>query len=561
MVQYSEAIYNIIRKKIQDIDDVTNYKTISETLSSNTVQFDDKVNQLYTYLKNEGISISKIKTLIPNQNLLQVLNNCYKDLDNISIANINQEVIKSVTEYYRNNTDIDNDINIARLQNSDNTQVITDDEYNNIINSLNILKKEKTLFNILIFIFTCGFNNLYKSLLDDKYSEFNIINKWYNELINPKNIANINKTDIIKIYNDLDVDPTLKSIYDDLVKLKKYTNTDLELNYNKSIEENKDITSVFINSKWTLDKNNNILSPSTKTVNSFLSFFDNDDNIDKITSDDVFNSWNIQLMTIYNNIVNMQSYISFFIKLNELKDDNEFKEFILNQEGFNDNTIKFPENANILYTFKNKKINDKQTVEQFITDIISNYKNGELLLEQDFQNDVQLLKNTLISIINETENPNDILEFVKESLNEQFNIVENKKVVSETYQKLYDVISNNVIIFSGVNKNPSNTITDKITIGEHIINELEMFLNNRFKRTEDNKIKIINEKNSFFNSFKLLISNNDNEISKFFTQFNNIDGIKKTDFYTGILSYFSDPEHQLYLSVFYTIAFTLNKFN
>ena len=32
MVQYSEAIYNIIRRKIQDIEDVNNYKTISETL-------------------------------------------------------------------------------------------------------------------------------------------------------------------------------------------------------------------------------------------------------------------------------------------------------------------------------------------------------------------------------------------------------------------------------------------------------------------------------------------------------------------------------------------------
>ena len=34
MVQYSEAIYNIIRKKIKDIEDVNNYKTISETLLS-----------------------------------------------------------------------------------------------------------------------------------------------------------------------------------------------------------------------------------------------------------------------------------------------------------------------------------------------------------------------------------------------------------------------------------------------------------------------------------------------------------------------------------------------
>ena len=44
MVQYSEAIYNIIRKKIKDIEDVNNYKTISETLLSTNTNFDEKVN-------------------------------------------------------------------------------------------------------------------------------------------------------------------------------------------------------------------------------------------------------------------------------------------------------------------------------------------------------------------------------------------------------------------------------------------------------------------------------------------------------------------------------------
>ena len=96
MVQYSEAIYNIIRKKIKDIEDVNNYKTISETLLSTNTKFDDKVNQLYTYLKNEGTNISKIKTLIPNQKLLSVLNNCYENIDNININNINQQIIIAI---------------------------------------------------------------------------------------------------------------------------------------------------------------------------------------------------------------------------------------------------------------------------------------------------------------------------------------------------------------------------------------------------------------------------------------------------------------------------------
>ena len=77
MVQYSEAIYNIIRKKIKDIEDVNNYKTISETLLSTNTNFDEKVNQLYTYLKNEGTNISKIV----KSDTLEIA----KRLDNIAV--------------------------------------------------------------------------------------------------------------------------------------------------------------------------------------------------------------------------------------------------------------------------------------------------------------------------------------------------------------------------------------------------------------------------------------------------------------------------------------------
>ena len=142
MVQYSEAIYNIIRRKIQDIEDVNNYKTISETLLSTNTNFDEKVNQLYTYLKNEGANISKIKTLIPNQELLSALNKCYKNIDNININNINQQIIKYVIKYYRENTDINNDNIDINRQSYDDSKDISDDEYNNIINSLNILKNQ-----------------------------------------------------------------------------------------------------------------------------------------------------------------------------------------------------------------------------------------------------------------------------------------------------------------------------------------------------------------------------------------------------------------------------------
>lgn len=564
MVQYSEAIYNIIRKKIKDIEDVNNYKAISETLLSTNTNFDDKVNQLYTYLKNEGVNISKIKTLIPNYELLSALNKCYKNIDNININNINQQIIKQVTKYYRENTDINDDnIDIDKLTYSnDDSKDISDDEYNNIINSLNILKNQKTIYNILTFIFTCGFNNLYKSQLNDDYSEFNIIDRWYKELTNPKNIANINKDDIINIYKSLGDHLNLKGLYDDLVKLKNYTNTNIELNYNKNIENDKNITSVFINSKWTLDKNDNILKPSIKTVNNFLMFFDNDNNVNKITSNDIFNSWNIQLMNIYNNIINMQNYIQFFIKLKDLKDDKELQDFCIDQNGFNDNQITITQNANVLHNFKTSKIKDdnNQTVEEFINEIITNYNNGIVITEQDYINDVQLLKNILISINKKQEDPNQIIQFVKESLNknEVYIIKENKKNDWTSYGDVYEKLSSEYITLSGHNKNKSGKIIDKETIGKHIIMELERVLNEKFKT--DN-ITIKDNNNSFFKSFADLISNDDNKIMSFFTQFENIGSISKEDLYDGILSYFSNKDKYKFLSTFYLLMFTMGKFN
>lgn len=560
MVQYSEAIYNIIRKKIKDIEDVNSYKAISETLLSTNTKFDDKVNQLYTYLKNEGTNISKIKTLIPNQKLLFALNNCYENIDNIDINNINQQIIKYVIKYYRENTDINNDnIDIDKLTYStDDSKDISDDEYNNIINSLNILKKQKTIYNILNFIFTCGFNDLYKSQLNDDYSEFNIIDRWYNALKSPQNIANINKDNIINIYKVLSEQTTLKELYDELVKLKNYTNTNIELNYNKNVENEK--TTAFINSKWTVNKNDNILNSSITTVNNFLTFFNNDDNVNKITSNDIFNSWNIQLMNIYNNIINMQNYLQFFKRLKDLKDDKELQEFCIDQNGFNDNQIKIKNNT--LHKFKHQKVkdNDKKTVEEFINEIIDNYNNGVIITEQVFKDDVQLLKKILISSNKEPEDPNQIIQCVKETLNKnEVYIINNyKKRDRTTYGKVYSLLSTEQVALSAHDKNKSEKYIDKETIGEHIITELQTALNEKFHKD----IKIKNENNSFFKSFDNLISNDDNKIISFFNQFEDIEDIGKVNLYQdGILQYFSNINIYKYLSTFYSLMRTMNKFN
>ena len=289
-------------------------------------------------------------------------------------------------------------------------------------------------------------------------------------------------------------------------------------------------------------------------------FFDNDDNVNKITSNDIFNSWNIQLINIYNNIINMQNYLQFFKRLKDLKDDKELQEFCIDQNGFNDNQIKIKNNT--LHKFKHQKVkdNDKKTVEEFINEIIDNYNKGVIITEQDFKDDVQLLKKILISSNKEPEDPNQIIQCVKETLNknEVYIINDYKKRDRTTYGKVYSLLSTEQVALSAHDRNKSEKYIDKETIGEHIITELQTVLNEKFHKD----IKIKNENNSFFKSFDNLISNDDNKIISFFNQFEDIEDIGKVNLYQdGILQYFSNINIYKYLSTFYSLMRTMNKFN
>ena len=65
--------------------------------------------------------------------------------------------IKTVISYIKQfNTFKINTDNLYQVEN------ISDEEYNNDINSLTNLKNKPSLINILEFIFTCGFIDLYK---------------------------------------------------------------------------------------------------------------------------------------------------------------------------------------------------------------------------------------------------------------------------------------------------------------------------------------------------------------------------------------------------------------
>ena len=232
-------------------------------------------------------------------------------------------------------------------------------------------------------------------------------------------------------------------------------------------------------------------------------------------------------------------------------------------ERHNDNQIKIKNNT--LHKFKHQKVkdNDKKTVEEFINEIIDNYNKGVVITEQVFKDDIQLLKKILISSNKEPEDPNQIIQCVKETLNknEVYIINDYKKRDRTTYGKVYSLLSTEQVALSAHDRNKSEKYIDKETIGEHIITELQTVLNEKFHKD----IKIKNENNSFFKSFDNLISNDDNKIISFFNQFEDIEDIEdigKVNLYQdGILQYFSNINIYKYLSTFYSLMRTMNKFN
>ena len=156
MIKYDESIYDIVKTTSKSIDDINNYKKIVDTMSSTSIQLKDKISALYTYLKNINVNILEINTLLVNQDIQNILNNNYQVISNIDIQQLETN-IKTVISYIKQfNTFKINTDNLYQVEN------ISDEEYNNDINSLTNLKNKPSLINILEFIFTCGFIDLYK---------------------------------------------------------------------------------------------------------------------------------------------------------------------------------------------------------------------------------------------------------------------------------------------------------------------------------------------------------------------------------------------------------------
>ena len=409
MIKYDESLYDIVKTTLKSIDDINNYKKIVDTMSSTSIQLKDKISALYTYLKNINVNILEINTLLVNQDIQNILNNNYQVISNIDIQQLEVN-IKTVISYIKQfNTFKINTDNLYQVEN------IPDEEYNNDINSLTNLKNNPSLINILEFIFTCGFIDLYKQDLnqsDNNYQELNIITNLYNIITND-NINNyINNNNYIDIYKNL----AYVSNYKELCKYMENLTFDdnfskLWNNEKSSLDNDSDIVKIFFNQKLIIKKSKDNPVPSNvETVEGFLQSFDSDENVSKIINDlniDIFKKWNTKLGDIFNNLINMQAYISFFTQLNELNTDKELQDFC-NQYYENDNII-IPqiskEQHNIILTKLNDYVIFKKKISQLTEDIINSYnKNYILITEDKYNNYTNAIKEAIVYLVNTINN-------------------------------------------------------------------------------------------------------------------------------------------------------------
>lgn len=409
MIKYDESLYDIVKTTLKSIDDINNYKKIVDTMSSTSIQLKDKISALYTYLKNINVNILEINTLLVNQDIQNILNNNYQVISNIDIQQLETN-IKTVISYIKQfNTFKINTDNLYQVEN------ISDEEYNNDINSLTNLKNKPSLINILEFIFTCGFIDLYKqdlNQLDNNYQELNIITNLYNIITND-NINNyINNNNYIDIYKNLASVSNYKELCKYMENLIFDDNFSQLWNNEKSpLDNDSDIVKIFFNQKLIIKKSKDNPVPSNvETVEGFLQSFDSDENVSKIINDlniDIFKKWNTKLGDIFNNLINMQAYISFFTQLNELNTDKELQGFC-NQYYKNDNII-IPqiskEQHNIILTKLNDYVIFKKKISQLTEDIINSYNKNYMLITADQYNKyTNAIKEAIVYLVNTINN-------------------------------------------------------------------------------------------------------------------------------------------------------------
>lgn len=437
-------------------------------------------------------------------------------------------------------------------------------EFNNIINELNDDNNTNTdlknkAVNLNSFFRKCSINPL------DVYLEPN------NEIIE-KIQQIINNDDIFKNNIQLNQDDSNNIAYKVIIKYIIQNNTtDIDKDKLYDIEPITDEEmSQFISTF------NNMINQ--KSLISILSFIFNNNFIGCYSKlfDDKFSQFDIPSI-IYKqlnnqdvqNNVNTQKYKDIYSTLLTYIKGNNDDDFV-NYFKQNISNIDI-QNGHIKDVFVNKKINvdknifktNKLTVEEFL----KNIQNLDIITNEQFTNWNKILSDTLISLTQSQDDIKNIIEKIKSTVNTQKITVvidkdENSKklITKEIYVKdVFNLFYTNNKVLNAHNNTEGTK--DTLSIGEHIINEFQELLNQNITNF---KVQIINtDVNTFFSSFKLLVSDKNKDILLFFKNFkvtNNNENINiYGEIYNVLLQYISNQKPYEELSVFYTLLYFIKK--
>ena len=387
-----------------------------------------------------------------------------------------------------------------------------------------------------------------------------------NNLINEK-ISQIIENDIFKNNIQLSQNDISNISYKTIIKYiiqNETTEIDKDKLYNIEPITDDEMTQF-------IDTFNNMISQ--KTLISILQFIfsNNFSSYYNKLIDDKFSQFEIPI-NIYNTLgnkdvqdnINTQRYKDIYSTLLELlKKDNE-QEYI---EYFKQNISNIDIKEGIKDVFLKKQIDvDKdvfKTNKLTVSKFLENIQNLDVITNEQFTKWNTLLSDTLLSLNEKSENLEDSINKIKETLNtSKVTVVIGKDEKTNKLQtttilckEIFKLFYTNIKALDG--HNTTNGEKDNLSIGEHIINELQDLFNINLNSL---KIQIINKDNSFFKSFKLLLSNDNKEILSFFKQFKVIDGsLNIFDIYKTILYYISNDKPYDGLSMFYSLMYFISK--
>lgn len=387
-----------------------------------------------------------------------------------------------------------------------------------------------------------------------------------NNLINEK-ISQIIENDIFKNNIQLSQNDISNISYKTIIKYiiqNETTEIDKDKLYNIEPITDDEMTQF-------IDTFNNMISQ--KTLISILQFifYNNFISCYNKLIDDKFSQFEIPI-NIYNALgnkdvqdnINTQRYKDIYSTLLELLKKDDEQEYI---DYFKQNISNIDIKEGIKDVFLKKQIDvDKdvfKTNKLTVSKFLENIQNLDVITNEQFTKWNTLLSDTLLSLNEKSENLEDSINEIKETLNtSKVTVVIGKDEKTNKLQtttilckEIFKLFYTNIKTLDG--HDTTNGEKDNLSIGEHIINELQDLFNINLNNL---KIQIINKENSFFKSFKLLLSNDNKEILSFFKQFKVIDGsLNIFDIYKTILDYISNDKPYDSLSMFYSLMYFISK--